>query len=163
MWKSAVCAWVCVSDMPPSPHPPDTYIYTPTLQPYERSMWYTASAPPCTTFNAHPGPSDHNHMQIHLHMQYLPPGPVTHQGPCPPPNLSSGPVLFYHLHSWKSRCWVSCLCGGCAASRTLWSWIVGWVSVTGWLSVRCWPSPAQLRLLQIRRWGGLSESNYDPY
>lgn len=33
--------------------------------------------------------------------------------------------------------------------------LCGWLSVTGWLSVSCWPSQAQLRLLQIRRWGTL--------
>lgn len=136
-----MCMCVCVWYAPPS-HPN-------TLQLCDHSVWYTASAPPCGSFNTHPGPSDHDQMQIYLHMQYLLPQCPPNTPPAPPV-----PFLFDKLPSWKCRCWISWLCGGCAASRTLWSWIVGWVSVTGWLSVRCWPSPAQLRLLQIRRWGG---------
>lgn len=133
MRKSAVCACVCLIC---PPHRSHSVVCDIQLQPLP--------AHPLTLIQAH---------QIMITCRYIYTCTIYRQGRWhegPP----TAPVLFYHLHSWTSRCWISCLCGGCAASRTLWSWIVGWVSVTGWLSVRCWPSPAQLRLLQIRRWGG---------
>lgn len=142
MWKSAVCACVCVSDMPP--HPTQTHCSSVTavcdiqLQP--------PPAGPLTLIQAH---------QIMIRCRYIYTCSIyCHSAPQIPHPLPRSPFLFDKLPSWKCRCWISWLCGGCATSRTLWSWIVGWVSVTGWLSVRCWPSPAQLRLLQIKRWGG---------
>lgn len=137
MWKSAVCACVCVWYAPTQTHCSHKSVACDIrLQPFP--------AHPLTLIQAH---------QIMITCRYIYTCSIYcqerwHEGP------PTAPVSFYHLHSWKSRCWIWCLCGVCAASRTLWSWIVGWVSVTGWLSVRCWPSPAQLRLLQIRSWGG---------
>lgn len=139
-------------------------------------------APPSTSFSPHLGTSDHNHIKkdAHSNLEWHPPRSFRKNKNVFCKILQHCKPVFSHFFSVLSSLLLrnlifsaradylnyftvkillifSCLnsISGLLPTAHGLCDFAGWLSVTAWLSVSCWPSQAQLRLLQIRKWGTL--------